>query len=382
MTQRKYSILHLVSSERWTGVADPVIATARKQSEWGHKVWLACIGGYTFEEQARAQGIEILTTLTMDRRLYIPNLYGDYKKLRRLVLENNIDVIHTHLLHDHWMAAMALRGLPRRHLLLRTMHRYDWPRRDLLHKWLFCRRTDHLMTTSEAMKKRIVGRLRLPPDRVDVIFGGVETYRFHPDCDGEALRREFGIPPDAPVAGIVARLRDGRGHDWLLRVFPRVLEEIPQAHLLIVGRGELKYPLRERIARMEARERIHMTGYRSDDLPEAYAAMDCALFLGQGSEGTCRAILEAMSSGRPVVGVDDGGVAEIIRDGVTGHVAAKDSEAALCEAMVSVLGDRDKARAMGAAARRQCLERFTEDARARAVLDAYDRTWQWKYPDQ
>ena len=94
MPERKLSILHLVSSERWTGVAEPVISVGAAQSSDGHNTYLACIGGYTFEDQARQSGIEILTSLTMDRRLYPGNLYADYKRLREIVEQRGIDIIH------------------------------------------------------------------------------------------------------------------------------------------------------------------------------------------------------------------------------------------------------------------------------------------------
>ncbi len=345
----------------------------------GHRVMLACIGGYTFEEQARGQNIEILTSLTMDRRLYLPNLWSDYKQLRQLVLDKAIDIVHTHLLHDNWMAGLALRNLGKPHLLLRTMHRFDMPRSDPFHKWLFTKQTDHLITTSESMKERIVQRLSLNPEHVDVVFGGVDLNRFNPQRDPSIIRRERGIPLDAPVVGIVARLRGGRGHHWLLEAFPRVLRQIPQAHLIVVGRGELKYPLREQVAAMAEADHIHMIGYRSDDLPEAFAAMNASLFLGQGSEGTCRAILEAMACGRPVIGVDEGGVKEIVRHGETGLVVAKDDVEGLASAMVEMLSDTEKAKRLGAESRLQCENRFTETKRADDVMRIYEKVWAAKF---
>ena len=375
-----FSILHLVSSERWTGVADPVISIAKQQHVFGHKTFLACIGGYTFEQQARQSGIEILTSLTMDRRLYPVNLYRDSKSLRRLVEKHQINVIHTHLLHDHWLAALALRSYNQPYLLLRTMHRFDWPRRDPLHKWLFRKRTDHLITTSEAMRQRILSRLGISPERVSVTYGGVDLERFHPGVDSEPLRAKFNIPAEAPVAGIVSRLRTGRGHEWLMRTAPSVIERMPQAHFLIIGRGEIKRSLREQISQAPERDHFHSPGYLSDELPAGYAAMTCSMFLGQGSEGTCRAILEAMACGKPVIGVDDGGVKEIIRHGETGLVVKKDDGAGLRDALLELLGDPGRAAEMGRRARAECASRFTEAVRSQGILDIYHRAWKAKCP--
>ncbi|MCX7049615.1 MAG: glycosyltransferase family 4 protein [Candidatus Sumerlaeota bacterium] len=374
-----FSILHLVSSERWTGAADPVISLAKLQHLSGHKTFLACIGGYTFEQQARQSGIEILTSLTMDRRLYPINLYKDCKKLLRLVEKNQINVIHTHLLHDHWMAALALRSYKNPHLLLRTMHRFEWPRRDPLHQWLFRKQTDHLIATSEAMRQRILARLGVAPDHVSVSYGGVDLDRFHPGVDPAPLCARFHIPPGALVAGIVARMRAGRGHDWLMRTAPAVIGRIPKAHFLIIGRGELKHSVREQISQRPERGHLHSTGYLAEDLPLGYAAMTCSMFLGQGSEGTCRAILEAMACGKPVIGVDDGGVKEIIAHGRTGFVVKKDDDAGLRDALLELLGNPGRAAEMGRQAREECASRFTEEMRTQNILSAYQRVWNAKY---
>jgi len=368
-----------VSSERFTGVAEPVISLAKQQYKQGHVVWLACIGGYTFEQQALQSGIQIFTELTLDRRLYPLNIHADYKRLQRFIEERRIDIVHSHLLHDNWLAASALRAHKRPHLLIRTMHRFEWPRRDPMHKYLFRKRVDHIITTSEAMRQRVLSRLGLPPEKVDVIFGGVDLERFNAAVNPYAIRDEFHVPHDAPVAGIVARLRKGRGHDWLLRTIPKALQRLPSAHFLIVGRGELKYKMREQVARMPERANVYMTGYRVDDLPEAYAAMNCSMFLGQGSEGTCRAILEAMACGRPVIGVADGGVGEIIRDGQTGLVVAQGDEQGLCDALVRMMSDLGAAAAMGRQARAECERRFTEENRTEGIMRVYRAAWESKY---
>lgn len=372
------TILHLVSSERWTGVADPVVSLAREQAKMGHDVWLACIGGYTFEEKARESGVRVFSELTLDRRLHPPNIYADFKRLRDFVAERKVHITHSHLLHDNWLAASSLRKFKEPHLLMRTMHRFEWPRRDPMHKYLWRRRTDHIITTSDAMRERILSRLGLAADRVDVVNGGADLKRFNPSLDRDFMRAKYDIPLDAPVAGIVARLRDGRGHRWLLEAIPRVLEQSPDAHFLIVGRGELKYPLRAEVAASPHADRIHMTGYLSDTLPEAYSAMTCSLFLGLGSEGTCRAILEGMACARAVIGVDAGGVSEIVEQDKTGLIVDPDDVEGLAGAIASVLNDPTRASQLGNSGRQRCEERYTERVRADEIQQIYTKAWRRK----
>ena len=365
-------ILHLASSERWTGVAEPVVSVAREQMNAGHEVWLACVPGQSFERRARALGLRMVDEFHLDRRLHPVNLVRDFIGLRRFVVRHRMDVVHSHLLNDNWLAGLALVGVEPPPLLVRTFHRWEPPRNDPFHQWLFGRRNNVTIATSQSLLDLFNGRIALAPQSVKVTYGGVEYERFHPEVSGEAVRREFGLPPDAPVAGIVARMTPGRGHRWLMNAVPEIARRLPEAQVALVGRGPLKKPLRAEINGSALRRNVVMMGYRRpSDLPETYAAFDVSLFLGMGSEGTCRAALEAMASGLPVIAVRAGALPEIVEDGKTGVLVEPDNAAALAQAIVELLGNRQKRARMAAAARQAILERFTEKQRAQSTLEAY-----------
>jgi len=379
MDRRSFRILHLASSERWTGVADPVVSLARQQQELGHEVWLACVPGRSFERRARRRGVRVINYFYLDRRLHPVHIARDIARIRRFVVENRIEIVHSHLLNDNWLSAVAIAGLRQPLLLVRTFHRWEPPRRDPLHKWLFGRRNDLAIATSRSLLHLFDNRIALAPGRAKVVYGGVDYDYFNPSVSGEAIRREFDLSPETPVAGIVARLTEGRGHNWLLEAAPEVARRLPRARILIVGRGPLKRPLRARIASSPLRETVIMTGYRKDDLRETYAALDAALFLGMGSEGTCRAALEAMATGRPVIATRSAALPEIIEDGRTGLLVKPADPRALADAIVRLLGDRDLCRRMGEAARQAVIERFSERRRAEETLEAYRAAWEAKF---
>jgi glycosyltransferase involved in cell wall biosynthesis len=373
-----FRILHLASSERWTGIAEPVVSLAREQQRSGHEVWLACVPGRSFERRARQNDLRVVSHFHLDRRLNPLRFLGDLQEIRRFVLENRIEIVHSHLLHDNWMAAMALLRVGTPPLLVRTFHRWERPRADLFHKWLFGRRNDLTITTSRSLLELFDGRILLTREATAVVYGGVDSERFSPEHAREEFRREFNILPDAPVAGMVARMTPGRGHRWLVNAAPEIARRLPQSRILLIGRGPLKKPLRAEIAGSALRQNLIMVGYRSKDLPQAYAALDVALFLGMGSEGTCRAALEAMATGRPVVAIRTGALPEIIDDGKTGLLVESDNVAALAEAIVRLLGNRAERERMGRAARQAILERFTESQRAEATVEAYRAAWRRK----
>ncbi|MBM3335126.1 glycosyltransferase family 4 protein [Candidatus Sumerlaeota bacterium] len=373
---RPFRILHLSSSERWTGPAEPIVSLAREQQRRGHEVWLACVPGQSFERRARHQGLRTLSQFHLDRRLNPLRFLGDLRSTRLFVRANQVEIVHCHLLHDNWIAALALMGLRKPPLLARTFHRWELPRGDIAHRWLFGWRNDLTITTSRSLLALFDGRIALRGGATAVIYGGVDCERFNPDRCGLALREELGISPSAPVAGIVARMTVGRGHRWLLNAAPAVVRHMPQARILLIGRGPLKKPLRAEINSTRLRENVALAGYRRADLPEAYAALDVALFLGMGSEGTCRAALEAMATGRPVIAHRAGALPEIVEDGKTGLLVEPDDADALADAIVRLLGDPHERERMGRAARQAVLERFTEAHRAEATLAAYRAVWQ------
>ena len=372
-------ILHLVSSDRWTGVAEPVAGLAFHQQALGCEVWLACAPSRSLERHAKRRALRVLTDLYLDRRLNPLHLIKDLQILARFVRSERIHVVHAHLIHDHWIAALALRKAKASALLVRTVHRAEGPHVDPFHRWLFDSATDLTIAISEESAGVLSQRLKLAPAATRVIYGGVDAERFHPGLDGSEFRREMAIPSGAPLGGIVARMVEGRGHRWLLESFSRAVRRVPDLHLVLVGRGPLKKQLRAEIARHPRREQIRMAGYRMEDLPQAYAAMDFHILLGQGSDGSCRAALEAMAAGKPNIVVRQGVLPETVREGQEGLLVEPNDVAGLAEALARLASRREEAAAMGRNARRAVEERFRDEIRAQETLAAYAHAWEARF---
>jgi glycosyltransferase involved in cell wall biosynthesis len=192
--------------------------------------------------------------------------------------------------------------------------------------------------------------------------------------DGPDLRAELGIARDAPVAGIVSRVKPDRRHAELVDAFGRVATRLPAARLVVVGRGEGLPGLRSQVERSGLAERVIFAGYRrGPELAAAYRTFDAKVLLAEGNDGTCRALLEGMACGRPGVAWAFGAPAESIVHGETGLLAPPDDVAALGDAIADVLSLPDRGRTLGAAARARMRELFTEEARGRAVEQFLER---------
>ena len=198
---------------------------------------------------------------------------------------------------------------------------------------------------------------------------GVDTRRFAPGPCG--LREQIGIAPDAPVIGFVGRLTRDKGIPELMEAFEGVIQEYPRARLLLVGWFDDSEDALDAGTRLmiESHPSIVCTGFVQDPAPW-YRAMDM-MVLPTLREGFPNAALEAAASGLPVITTLATGARDAVIPEVTGLLVPPGYPEAICEAVVQLLGDEPRRRAMGAAARRWAIERFSEERVMRLTVALY-----------
>src|SRR5581483_1717345 len=156
-----------------------------------------------------------------------------------------------------------------------------------------------------------------------------------------------------------------RGHELLIRGFQQLLPEYPEARLLLVGKGEARDRLEAFVSGLGLTRSVLFAGYRAGDLPAVLQALDAFALMGAGSDESCRAALEAMAAGRPVVGRRVGALPETVVHGVTGLLVA--------EALRALVAQPERAAAMGRAGRERARALFGPDAHAAQVEAVYRR---------
>ena len=131
------------------------------------------------------------------------------------------------------------------------------------------------------------------------------------------------------MIGISARVQRHRRFDLLLAAMARLARALPAARLLVVGRGtHLEETARRPAQRLGIADRVVFAGYRSADYPDVLRASDVFTLLVPGSDGSCRALLEAAACGIPAVTTSLGTLPEIVSDGETGFVVERRAGAA------------------------------------------------------
>jgi len=199
---------------------------------------------------------------------------------------------------------------------------------------------------------------------VSVLYPGADVGRFHPQLETADLRAGLDLG-ERPVVVCVSRLVDRKGQDVLIRGMGRVRRTIPGATLVIVGGGPAEARLRILAADAPTGSVVFAGKVPEEDLPRYYAlgnvfAMPCRSRLaGLEVEGWGNVFIEAAACGRPVVVGDSGGARESLVDGETGILVDGADVEQVAEAIVTLLGDPERARLMGEAGRQRVLRSHT-----------------------
>lgn len=251
-------------------------------------------------------------------------------------------------------------GVP---VIVSALHSTGWPDGIGRLNRLLTPITDAFVAVAPSHGRFLVDEEHLPERKVVVVPNGVDTDRFRPLPGVDAVRRELGIEPSAPVVAIVAALRPEKNHELYLEVARRVTQRLPEARFLVIGDGPRRAPLEQLAAELGIASQVMFLGSRPD-VPRLLAAAD-VFALTSHNEANPVSILEAMSVGRPVVATDVGSVAEAVDNGRTGHVVRPGDADGLAARVTELLRDPRQRAAMGTTARERVVSRWSVDVMVR-----------------
>ena len=293
--------------------------------------------------------------------------YPDQKRLlRRLRDEFHPDIVHINgeSLLAAGAAARAL-GLPLVWHVRAELSRSAWGR---LSGRLIPRLADTVAVVSEGLAQQL-DRSR---GNIAVVHDGFNLARFDPSISGAAARAEWGIPFDAPLVGFTGRLDPSKGIFDFIEAARIILSSAPKTHFLLVGAGtpEFEAQLCGRIGTLGLRERVHLTGQRSD-VPALLAAMD-VFVQPSWSEGLGRVLVEAMAMEKAVVATRLDAVLDLVVPEQNGLFVAPRQPEEIAAAALRFLRNRELARACGRRARADVLVRYDLRAYHQCMLRLYD----------
>ena len=235
-------------------------------------------------------------------------------------------------------------------------------------QWKY-RQVDGFIAASHAIKQILVSD-GIPAGRIEVVHDGidVEKIQHRPVIDVHA---EYWLPHGVPVIVNVGALVGHKGQKYLIEAMPLVLREVPDAHLIIFGEGDLRAPLEKQIKQLALAKRVLLPGFREDVMSLMKSA---DLFvMASVTEGLGSAVLDAMAMGHAVVGTRAGGIPEAVVPDETGLLVEPADAKALAAAIVRLLKDAALRKQLGEAGRARVTEHFGVDRLVDGTLEAYSR---------
>ncbi len=310
--------------------------------------------------------------LSADRRLRpdayvaaIPAALTAWRAICRLRAQHDYDLLHAHWLVPNAPIVAAARGANGPPMVISChgsgvflAERFSWVRRLAAYALA---RSAAVTACSADLVSRVAAIGEGPnPQRLPY---GVDTRRFAPlDMpERQAVRRELAARHDLPAAApwvlAVGRLVYKKGFDVLIEAMPRLLAAQPEARALIVGAGPLERELREQAERAGVASRVVFAGSVPHlELPSYFAAAEAVVVPSvhgpSGNvDGLPNTLMEALSSGTPVVASAVAGIPDVVVDGENGLLVAERDATALAFALMRLLGDSQLRREVATRAR-------------------------------
>jgi glycosyltransferase involved in cell wall biosynthesis len=349
----------------------------------GHDVRLAFGPIYgpegTLLPEAAAGGVQTVQVRWMRRAVLPVHDYLCYRSLRRLIREFQPHVVHTHS-SKAGILGRAAAWAERVPAVIHTIHGLPFHDRQsrLVHhgyvlseRWA-ARRCHKLVGITAAMcrifQDKGIGR----PDQFTVVPSGVEVEAFaRCDVPSGVTRQRYGIPQDAPVVGLVARLDPLKGHEDLLDVLPALMDRHPGVRLMFVGDGWHRAVVEKQVKDAGWTDRVIFTGLvPQEQVPSLLRAMDI-MALPSYQEGQGRTLVEALLCGCAVVGYDAGGIGEVCVDGKTGRLVPIGDRAALAGAIMDLLDHPQERHRLAAQGQAHVQQHFSAELMYRRLEEIY-----------
>jgi glycosyltransferase involved in cell wall biosynthesis len=364
-----------VSPAQLTGREHVVLRLARELTALGARSTVLCLEDGPLIEELGRLGISF-DILPIRWRYDARGILN----ISRYLARKRFDVVHTHGARAMFMGNFAARlaGVP---AVVTTMHELSYVkmvsgRLYRLHYraegWLSRLCADACIANSDRMAQDMIRARKVPRAKIRRIYHGVDIAQFNRlDDPGPIaeLKAGWGIAPDEMVVGAVGQLIPLKGHRFLIEALPRIKRHSHRVRLVIAGAGPLRADLEALAAREGVSDNLTLLGYVRE-IHRLYPCFDVMVYPSiWGVFGL--ATLEAMACGIPVIASALDGTTELIAHGQTGILAPPGDSAALANAVVDLLLDRDRRARIAEAGRRHVAAHFSVQAFARQHLDLY-----------
>lgn len=309
-------------------------------------------------DRIRASGFTVHLIESLRRQGRSPiSMLRAVVELRKLLMEEAIEVVHAHNAATSYAAYVATRLVRRNIAAVHSVRGIELRPTYRWRNWIYRLYPVHMLAVSDFTRRELL-KLGASAARIHVTYNGVDIDRFNANLiSGYAVRREFQLE-DRTLIGHIGAFSGWKGQEVLVRALARLTPRFPKVHVVFVGVGESLKDVKEEAQRLGVADHVTFAGFRTD-VELFHAAFDIYTQPSTMGEMFPNAILEAMAMGKTWVGSDISGLSELTADGEAGWVLSPGDDAALAGAIETLLADAALRRHRGQRAQREVLDRFT-----------------------
>jgi glycosyltransferase involved in cell wall biosynthesis len=353
---RPLKILHIDPEKNWGGGESQVLGLLSYLAARGHHIHLLAHPDGRLFQRTQEQNIPTMPLIVRNDFDLRPVF-----RLRRLIREENYDIVHLHTKRAHVLSLWLCRGLATpKYVVTRRM---DYPETNTWYtRYLYNRKVDGVVAISCKISKLLI-EAGVEREKIRLIHSGIDPKPF------EAAANIRDVHPERVVVGMVAVLEERKGHRFLLEAAGRLKAQGYQIRYRVAGEGSLRKSLQKAATRLGVKDEVQFQGFVSD-MPAFLSQVDI-LVLPSLFEGFGVSVLEAMAAGKAVIASRVGGLEELVSDTVTGLLVAPRDVDGLARAIAKLAVDRALLREMGRKGRARLQANFTIERMAQQNEDYY-----------
>lgn len=343
LPQKIFDMKILISclSKSWGGMEMFAVQSAHQLFKNDFDVHLFCIENSKIDLNSEFISEEKKLRVNSNSYLNIFNIL----KLKKFLIENQIELIHTQFSKDLWTISPALYLIKNHIPLIFTKQLGSFVvKKDLLHRWIY-KRVDKAIAISTVIKKNLIATTPLEEEKIVIIPNVIDLEKFNPEkYDRKKIRDAFGLDQQIFVFTNVARLSPGKGQDTILKALSLIKNELKETLFVFIGEAEesekfYENNLKNFVKENELENFVMFLGFRKD-IPEILAMSDAFIFPSY-AEAFGISLVEAMAMGLPNIVCKADGVIDIIIENETSLTFERDDIKTLSENILKLRFDEE-----------------------------------------
>lgn len=369
----------------WNAEAAYAATIAQLLKQAGHTVFVLTIPDSLNAKNLKQLDLRLVTHINLNSKNPF-RLLKAYRKLKKFLLEEQIDLINPHRSEGFPLFVFTARAS-------RTFHpespipviRTRGTTRPLLQHWLNRKMhtdwTECYITAGEIVAERLLNAVSISPEKLKTIYYPVDCPELplHPPID---YRNEFEIPQKAKVLAVVGRIRPVKGQRILLQCLSQLLTDFPDLVLLMPYRDTVKnepemQALHNDIRRLKLKAHVRLITER-EDIRQLMEFADAGVVSSVESEVICRVAVEFFSVATPVVAFPTGCLPEIVQHEKNGMLAKLKTAEALTDELRKILSNPKLCNRLGRGARRDAEIRFNPQKMLSETLKVFEHALKYK----